>query len=156
MVLEPVDGGDVRLGRLLQLYIHEWSALIPQEIGADALFVYDDLVLYRPDTPSRAAYLFLEDDGMAPLGFALVLRDDGGRWHVEEFFVLAGARRDGVGTAAARLLFATRPGPWTFTVRFENPGAHAFWRRVVPAPAHEELEVGDDGVARTRISFVTT
>jgi predicted acetyltransferase len=93
------------------------------------------------------------DEDRTPLGFALTLQDERGRSHVEEFFVLAGVRRCGLGTRAARLLFATRPGPWTFTVRFENPGALEFWQRVVPAAARQEIEVDDEGVARTRFSF---
>ncbi len=149
--LVQVDADDARLGRLLQLYMHEWSALLPASIGEDALFVYDELPDYR-DRASRAAFLFLGDQ-RRPLGFALVRRDDGGRWHVEEFFVVAGARRAGVGDAAARAMFSTRPGPWTFTVRPENASALDFWRATV-AGADEQLEPGLDGVTRTRLSFV--
>ena len=149
--LEPVDGLDARLARLVQLYIHEWSALIPIAIGADATYRHEGLPLYR-DRDDRAAFLLIDAETQSPLGFALILRDPSDCWHVEDFFVIAGARRRGVGVAAARALFAQRPGRWTFTVRPENPAALAFWRRVVPA-ARETLEPGDDGVTRTRLSF---
>ena len=149
LALIQVDADDVRLDRLMQLYMHEWSALVGTPIGTDARYVYDDLPYYE-DRERHAAYLIL--DGELPVGCALTLGDDDGTWHLEEFFVIAGARRHGTGAAAARLLFATRPGPWTFTVRPENPAALAFWRRVLPdAPPVSEL--GDDGITRTRLRF---
>ncbi len=151
LTLVQVDADDPRLGRLLQLYIHEWSALVPQPIGEDALFRYGDLSLYRGDD-TRAAFLFVDEADRLPLGFGLVERHPDLRWSVEEFFVIAGARRRGAGTRAAQLLFATRPGPWTLTVRLENPGALGFWRRVVPG-AGAVAEPGADGVTRTRLSF---
>jgi len=48
---------------------------------------------------------------------------------------------------------ATRPGPWTLTVRPENPAALAFWRAAWP-DAVEVLEPGADGITRTRLSMV--
>jgi predicted acetyltransferase len=147
--LVQVDCDDARLGRLLQLYIHEWSAKLPVPIGADALFAYPGLAAYR-DRASHRAFLFVDQ---VPLGFALVVRDEAGAWEVEEFFVVAGARRRGLGAAAARRVFAEFPGPWTFTVRPENPEGLAFWRRTLGS-AQERVEVGGDGVARTRFSFV--
>lgn len=148
-LLVQVDGDDARLGRLLQLYIHEWSAKLPVPIGADALFAYPGLAAYG-DREAHRAFLFV--DG-APLGFALLARDESGAWSVAEYFVVAGARKRGIGAAAARRIFAELPGPWTFTVRPENPEGLAFWRRIVPGAA-ERVEVGADGLARTRFSFV--
>jgi predicted acetyltransferase len=137
---------------LLQLYIHEWSDRVVAPIGPDALYVYRDLERYQ-DRDAHAAFLFLDEQDHRTIGFALSLRDEGDVWHVEEFFVIAGARKRGVGAAAARRLFATHPGPWTLTVRPENPGGLAFWRRIAP-DAREAVETGSDGVARTRLSFL--
>lgn len=147
LALIQVDADDRRLDRLLQLYMHEWSALVPTAIDADARFHYRHLPAYV-DHVRHGAYLIT--DGAVPVGCALVAQDDVGCWHVEEFFVIAGARRHGVGADAARQLFARHPGPWSFTVRPENPGALAFWRRVVPG-AETAVEIGADGVARTRV-----
>jgi len=151
VALIPVDVDDERLGRLLQLYIHEWSGLIPVAINTDALYVYEKLPLYR-DRDARAAFLFLDPATATPVGFALVMRDATGRWHVEEFFVIAGARRRGLGRNGAAALFAALRGRWTLTVRQENRLALKFWRSVSPA-CEERVEVGDDGVTRTRLSF---
>jgi predicted acetyltransferase len=151
--LVSVTVDDRRLDELLQEYMREWSALIAVPRAADGRFVYHELPAYR-DTRARAAWLFVEDgDHARPFGFALARCDDGGRWHVEEHFVIPAARRRGLGARTARALFATRPGAWTLTVRPENPAALAFWRAVAP-DADEAVELGDDGVARTRRSFV--
>ncbi|MEO7096631.1 MAG: GNAT family N-acetyltransferase [Polyangiales bacterium] len=146
-----VEADDVRLGRLLQLYMHEWSDRLPVPIGPDALYTYPSLPLYRSN-PSRGAWLFL-DAQQLPIGFVLTMRDDDGCTHVEEFFVLAGARRRGIGLEAAGRVLATRPGPWSLTVRPENPTGLAFWRRALSG-ADERQERGDDGIVRTRLSTV--
>lgn len=152
LVICQVSSDDPRLARLLQLYLHEWSTLIPSAIGEDALFAYPELEDYGAPSTHRA-FLFVQRE--APVGFALAVRDEGGTWHVEEFFVIAGERRHGIGREAARLLFETARGPWTLTVRPENPKALEFWRAVV-ADASVELEIGDDGITRTRMSFDTS
>ncbi len=145
--LVAVAHDDPRLDRLLQLYMHEWSALVATPIDADARYRYADLPAWA-DRGDHVAYLFVAAG--APQGFALIARDAAGTWHVEESFVIAGARRRGVGDRAARALFAAHPGAWTWTVRPENPAALAFWRRVAPA-ATVTPEPGDDGVVRTRM-----
>lgn len=151
VTLVRVEHDDLRLARLMQLYMHEWSALLPVPMGTDGIFVYEDAPA-PADRDAHGAYVFL-DDARVPLGFALLRRDADGCTHVEELFVLAGARKRGVGKRACALLFATRPGPWTLTVRPESPAALAFWRRVLPG-AKERVELGDDGVARTRLSWI--
>jgi len=148
MDLVQVDGADLRLARLFQLYVYEWSALVPIRIGDDGHFADEELGEYGDD--DRVACLVVDDD--APAGFALATREDG-TWHVDEFFILAGARRRGLGTVAAAALFASRPGRWTLTVRPENPSGLSFWRSVLPS-AEESVERGDDGIVRTRLSFV--
>ncbi len=144
--LAAVAHDDPRLDRLLQLYVHEWTALVPSPIGADARYAYPDLPAWA-DAVDHRAYLVMVDG--RPHGFALIARADGA-WHVEEFFVVAGARRGGLGRAAALALFDAHPGPWTWSVRPENPGASAFWRRVAPT-ATAAPEPGDDGIVRTRL-----
>ena len=138
---------DARVARLLQLYLHEWSGIFPERVrvGPDALFVYP-----KTSDHMRAA-LFL-DESAVPAGFALITRDERRVAHIEEFFVLVGVRRHGVGTAAARALIESEPGAWTLTVRPENVGALEFWRCTMPG-AVETVEVGVDGVVRTRLTL---
>jgi predicted acetyltransferase len=144
--LVPVPHDDARIARLMQLYVHEWSAILPDkvQIGPDALFVY-------PNARDGLRAVLICDERAWPAGFALVARDEHDVAHVKELFVLAGLRRRGFGTAAARALFRSEPGPWTLTVRPENAGALEFWRCVMP-DATETVEVGSDGVTRTRLT----
>jgi len=101
--------------------------------------------------PSAAANLSLAaPTGRTPLGFALAMRHDPTTWAVEELFIVAGARRHGIGARAVHGLFALHPGAWTLTVRPENPAALAFWRAAAPG-ATEHVELGADGVVRTRL-----
>jgi predicted acetyltransferase len=147
VTLVHVAFDDKRVARLMQLYLHEWSAVFPDRvrIGHDALFAYP-----KPSDAVRAV-LFL-DDSAAPIGFALIERDAHGVTHVDEFFVLLGVRRRGFGAAAARALFDAEGGAWTLTVRPENPGALVFWRRVMGG-AEEREEDGGDGVRRVRLTM---
>ena len=70
--LIPVAHDDPRLDRLLQLYMHEWSALVATPIDADARYRYPDLPHWE-DRVDHAAYLVVAD--AAPQGFALIARD---------------------------------------------------------------------------------
>jgi predicted acetyltransferase len=149
VTLARIDANDQRLAHLMQLYIYEWSALIRVPIGDDALFRYDFVELAQ-DHEKRIPFLFLMPPA-SPVGFGLIVHETG-LATVEEFFIIAGARRHGLGLAAAQALFATRPGPWTLTVRSENPAALKFWRRVAPG-ADEQVAVGADGMIRTRLRF---
>ena len=151
VVLTRAEWDDARLDRLLQLHMHAWSALVPVPIDEQARFVYTDLPLYR-DRAAHAAFLFLDHAGRTPVGLALTARDEDQRSHVKEFFVIAGARRRGFGLEAARTLFASQPGCWTFTVRPENAAGLAFWDRACPH-ADVCLELGADGIESTRFRW---
>jgi predicted acetyltransferase len=142
-----VPANDVRLGRLLQLYMHEWSDKVPIPLGADALYVYPHLDRFAGE--AHECVLFFADTRL--VGLALAFGDDRGTWHVEEMFVVAGERSRGVGAAAFAALTALRPGRWTLTVRPENPRALAFWTRLLPVAPVPEL--GADGVTRSRFTF---
>ncbi|WP_441290210.1 GNAT family N-acetyltransferase [Sorangium sp. KYC3313] len=150
VALERVGTDDVRLQRLLQLYLYEWSARVSVPIGPDALYTY-------PKLAPLDAHLIVNVDAGVPVGFALTYRDDRGAQHVEEMFVIAGARRSGVGRRAMHQLFAAHPGPWTLTVRHENPEGLGFWRRTTAEfesiSVDEREECGADGIVRTRFSF---
>jgi predicted acetyltransferase len=150
--LERVPATDARLARLLQLYVHEWSARLPIWPGEDGLFRYEELRDWQ-DEHAHEAWLVIDGERRVPAGFALLWRDASACWQVKEMFVIASARRHRVGQRVAHALFARHPGRWTLTVRPENPDALAFWRRTVPASAIEAREPGADGVVRTRFRF---
>lgn len=124
------------LANLLQLYIHDLSAVFPNvELGPDGLFRYDQLPLYWSAPDERFAFLIRVRGGLA--GFALVTRgspasDDPNALDVAEFFVIRRFRRGGVAREAARLLWSTLPGRWTVRVFKGNKPALLFWAQTLP------------------------
>lgn len=76
--------------------------------------------------------------GTEPVGFALVTRprvpaagEIAANYNMSEFFVLKSQRRAGIGRNAARLIFDRFAGEWEIVEYQRNPGAVAFWRRVL-------------------------
>ena len=128
------DAGTV--ANLLQLYIHDLSAIFPNvEIGPDGLFRYDQLPRYWSEPNERFAFLIRWRGSLA--GFALATRgspasDDPNVLDVAEFFVVRRFRRKGVGREAARLLWNALPGKWTVRVSEANNAALLFWALTVP------------------------
>ncbi len=78
--------------------------------------------------------------GADPVGFALVTRpripaagEPVAEYRMSEFFILQQHRRVGMGRDAATLIFDRFAGNWEIVEYLRNPGAVAFWRRVVAA-----------------------
>ena len=76
--------------------------------------------------------------GPEPVGFALVTRpqipaagEPAADYRMSEFFVRKQHRRAGMGRDAATLIFDRFAGDWLIVEYLRNPGAVAFWRRVV-------------------------
>jgi predicted acetyltransferase len=93
-----------------------------------------------------------------PVGFALVARprvaSAGGRladFHMAEFFIRKQYRRSGTGRSAATLIFDRFAGDWEILQYQRNPGAVAFWRRVIADYSHGNFtEKTSDGETRHR------
>ena len=76
--------------------------------------------------------------GPEPVGFALVTRpripaagEPAADYRMSEFFVRKQHRRVGMGRDAATLIFDRFAGDWEIVEYLRNPGAVAFWRKVV-------------------------
>jgi predicted acetyltransferase len=139
------------LEHLWQLYQHDLSEFrgdhgpagvvrtLPDQGGA---FKRDRLLrlVEAKGDPDRAGYLFRL--GGSPAGFAFVRGLTGEERLMSEFFVVRGARREGVGRAAAEALFARHPGRWEIPFQDHNRAAAGFWREVATEassePVHEE------------------
>jgi predicted acetyltransferase len=137
---EPV-GPDARevLANLFQLYTHDfseqWGGESRGELEDDGRFeAYPFLDSYWAE-PGRVPLLLRVAGRIA--GFCLINRHHHGAmpvdWNVAEFFVVRKHRRRGVGGAAARRIFAERPGVWEVAVARRNLGALAFWRSAIAA-----------------------
>jgi predicted acetyltransferase len=137
VVLEPVARERAAaLRNLFELYVHDFSELLPLDLGEDGRF--DVAVGDEWWTRGDHFPFFIRCDGKLA-GFALARRgsrvapDDGDTMDVAEFFVVRGARGRGVGAAAARALFAAFPGRWEVRIRRANAAALRFWSRAAEA-----------------------
>jgi predicted acetyltransferase len=144
-VLVPAADRSV-LDHLLQLYLHDFSALAPLgsrfgEVNEDGLFTYEPGLDGYWQHSAHVPLLIRADDRIA--GFALL-----NQWSalnqpldraVAEFFVLRKYRLASIGTRAARQLFRRYPGRWEVPVADYNPGALKFWRSVVRSLGWQRL-----------------
>jgi predicted acetyltransferase len=121
--------GEVR--RLMPPYLRELGALCGAPPIREPLR-YPGLASFWL-LPGRGAFLI--EVGREPAGFALVNRwSPSGRGvdaAMAEFYILPSRRRRGIGRAAARRLFAARPGTWEVSVLPANQVALRFWRSTV-------------------------
>ena len=120
------------VARLLELYAHDFSERNGADVGDDGTYGYRYLDAYWTE-PERHPFLFRVDGRLA--GLALVRT--GPPSDMAEFFVLRKYRRGGLGTDAARAVFARFPGEWQVRQQWENTGAVDFWRRAIPVPFDE-------------------
>jgi predicted acetyltransferase len=84
--------------------------------------------------PAAHPFVILQD--RERVGFALVVRPRSqpmrdAEYRMAEFFVIASARRRGVGAGAAELLFSRFTGEWEIVEDQYNRPALGFWRRVI-------------------------
>lgn len=117
------------LANLLELYIYDFTELVPKDVGDDGRYGYKSLPLFWSDSP-RSAFLARLDGKL--VGFVLVTQSsepsgDTGVWDMTEFFVLRGYRRRGLGTQLAEKVLLDCPGRWQIRVMEKNILARKFW-----------------------------
>lgn len=146
------------LGNLLELYIHDFSELVPIDVGDDGRYGYKSLPLYWSDN-SRLPFLARLDGKL--VGFALVIQSseppgDGESWDMAEFFVLRRYRHSGIGTELASKVWLHCPGRWQIRVMEKNVPARKFWESSIAkftglSPDCSKYEA--DGMTWHRFSF---
>lgn len=126
--VRPTTAADRELlERLWLLFRHDMSAVdgaLPDERGR---YRSERLTSALSD-PTWCGYLATWD--AAPVGFALVRGLDRQVRVLNSFFVVAAARRHGVGRALARLVLRASPGSWEIAFQDANHRAAVFWPRV--------------------------
>jgi predicted acetyltransferase len=123
------------LRNLFELYCYDFSEQLSLELKPNGRF---DIALGDEWWTRNDHFAFLIRHEGKLVGFALVRKGSRVSTNpdvkdVAEFFVARGARRRGIGTAAARALFETFPGAWEIRIRASNAPAQHFWARVVEA-----------------------
>jgi predicted acetyltransferase/ADP-ribose pyrophosphatase YjhB (NUDIX family) len=126
------------VSRLFQLYQHDFSEFVDDDVHDDGLYRYRWLDNYWTE-PERHAFLFRVNGHWAGLAFVR----EGAPHDMAEFFVMRKYRGTGVARDAARVLFARFRGQWQVRERWSNVKAIAFWRTAIPVAFEESAN--DDG-----------
>ncbi|UGQ12046.1 GNAT family N-acetyltransferase [Yinghuangia sp. ASG 101] len=113
--------------RLWLMFRHDLSQFDGVLPDPDGTFHTDRLDVALTDS-DWAAYLV--SVGVRPAGLAFVRGLGGPKRVLNSFFVVRGARRAGIGLAAAQQVIARHPGPWEVAFQDANAAAVRFWRRV--------------------------
>ena len=118
------------LYRMLELYQYELSDIWDQDLDAHGEYGYG-LDRFWNDVHSKA-YIIKVAGNYA--GFALVddrVKIPGGRFWMDQFFVMKKYRRAGIGRLAALAMFREHLGAWQIGQMPDNLAAQRFWRGVI-------------------------
>ena len=120
------------LRHLVQLYLYDLGG---DRWGVEADGTFGSRAWHRRFWTRRGRHHFvIRVDGRLA-GFALVADRAHFAGHgvreISEFFVLRKYRRRGVGTRAARVIFARFPGRWELAELTWNVAARRFWRHLI-------------------------
>jgi predicted acetyltransferase len=120
---------------LFQFYLYEFSGLMGWPVTLGGRFIEDDLDGCWAGG-RRLPYLFRREGEW--VGLAIVDRNPVSRYTgdpnvtcMAEFFVMAAYRKRGFGREAVIRLFDQYTGQWEVFQHNLNPGAAAFWQRVI-------------------------
>ena len=131
VALEPVAYTDTAvLRRMLGLYLYDFTEFTGDDLDEHGEFGYRYLDHYWAPDPGEERFPFFIRVKGKLAGFALV-RLTGRRYSMAEFFVMRRYRRSGVGSQAARDVFARFPGEWKVAQIPKNLPAQTFWREVI-------------------------
>ncbi|WP_212911732.1 GNAT family N-acetyltransferase [Streptomyces sp. TS71-3] len=129
VTVRPASPADRQvLERLWLMFRHDMSEFGGTLPDPDGTYRTERLQAALAGGPDWAAYLLVS--GERPAGLAFVRGLSGPKAVLNSFFVVRGARRDGVGMRAVKEVVARHPGPWEIAFQDANTGAVRFWRRI--------------------------
>lgn len=123
------------IANLLELYIHDFSEIIPVYLGPDGRFGYKGLSDYWTQ-PGHYPFLITVDDKLAGFALVKIVRAVTGEqedWDMAEFFIVRAHRNHGIGLSAAHQVWQLFPGSWQVRVMSFNRPALLFWQRAIDA-----------------------
>jgi predicted acetyltransferase len=120
------------LERLWPLFRHDLSRFTGALPRPDGTFRSERLEAALTES-GWAAFLATQDD--SPVGFAVVRSLDQEPFVLNSFFVVAGARRAGVGSELAHHVVTTFPARWEVAFQEANTTGVQFWRKM--AASHD-------------------
>lgn len=130
LAMRPAADADTdalrRLWLVFRHHMSEFSGVLPTPTGEYRSERLDFAL--DPERPDWAARLLTA--GQHPIGFALTRAMDQPTRVLNSFFLVAPARRRGLGIAFARAVLMTTPGTWSVAYQERNRAASAFWPQV--------------------------
>ncbi|GAB3700362.1 GNAT family N-acetyltransferase [Nocardiopsis oceani] len=129
-------GDHTALRSLWLLFRHHMSGFNAALPSADGTYRSDRLdYALSPEYPAWQAWILTA--GEHPIGFAVTRALDQPVRVLNSFFLVAPARRGGLGTQFARAVVSAAPGEWAVAYQETNRAAAAFWARVAAECAPE-------------------
>ena len=116
------------LRRLWQLFRHDLSAVDHALPDPQGRYRSERLESALSAEPGWEAWI--ATSAGRPVAFALARAVDQPVRVLSSFFVVAAARRDGLGTAFASTVVSAHPGPWAVAHQGSNAAAARFWPRL--------------------------
>lgn len=122
------------LRHLTQLYCHDLSEFVGDDVDEQGLFDHPDLGTEAYWVEESKHPFLIQADGKIA-GFAVVQRTEKENVPSENiiayFFILRKYRRKGIGTEAVRKIFSIFSGKWGVGYVKKNEPAKLFWHKVV-------------------------
>ncbi|TCP58164.1 putative acetyltransferase [Tumebacillus sp. BK434] len=116
-----------------EFYIYHFSELKDIDLKENGRWDFMPVLDFvDAEAEGRYAYFVRVEGKLA--GFVLLdkIEDEGApAMRIEEFFIMAKYRRNGLGQAVANQVFSQFPGRWVVYEFHKNTSAIAFWRRVI-------------------------
>lgn len=115
------------LDRLWLMFRHdlsEYQQVLPRPDGT----FRDERLTASLEDPDRAAWLLQR--GNRPVGLALGRQLDTEPRVLSSFFIVRGARRQGLGRQSVRAVVSAHPGAWEVAYQAANGPASLFWPQV--------------------------
>lgn len=130
LIARPYDDDDrSALRHLWVSFRHQMSEFTRELPAPDGTYRSERLArALDPEDPVWSAWIL--SAGGHPIGFALTRAMDQPTRVVNSFFVVAPARRRGLGLHFARDVAMATPGAWTVAYQQGNRAAATFWPRV--------------------------
>lgn len=115
-----------KLGKLLQLYLHDLSLYFPITFDSKTCEYEYDLNKYFD---KNHAYFIKSEDNI--LGFILVDDNLENNYEISEMFVLNNYKNKKIGEEAVKKVFDIYKGNWTIKAVPLSPKAESFWKKAV-------------------------
>lgn len=126
--VDPAEGTEKGvIAGLMQPYLRELSPFSGAKTAGDGRYHYPFLALYWKEADR---YPFIIRVGKRVAGFALVRSTTAGT-QMAEFYIAPEHRKQGIGRAAAHMLFGMFPGKWAVHQLLDHTDGQGFWRRAV-------------------------